>query len=52
MATVIITGGIVSSKNISVPITFTAGNATGIRSYSYVHAYVTRSYVFFSKVRM
>ena len=29
MATVIISGGIVSSRDISVPITFTAGTATG-----------------------
>ena len=29
MATVIILGGIVSSRDISVPITFTAGTATG-----------------------
>ena len=29
MATVIISGGIVSSRDISVPITFTTGTATG-----------------------
>ena len=29
MATVIISGGIVSSRDISVPITFTEGTATG-----------------------
>ena len=29
LATVIILGGIVSSRDISVPITFTAGTATG-----------------------
>ena len=35
MATVIISGGIVSSRDISVPITFTAGTATG--SYCLLH---------------
>ena len=29
MATVIISGGIVSSRDINVPISFTAGTATG-----------------------
>ena len=29
-ATVIISGGIVSSRDISVPIIFTEGNATGL----------------------
>ena len=28
-ATVVISGGIISSRDISVPITFTAGTATG-----------------------
>ena len=36
MATVIISGGIVSSRDISVPITFTAGTAKGYLSYHYV----------------
>ena len=49
MATVIISAGIVSSRDISVPITFTAGNATGIAMY--VRAYVICSYVFVSQVR-
>ena len=29
-ATIIISGGIMSNRDISVPITFTPGNATGI----------------------
>ena len=44
-ATVIISGGIVSSRNINVPIRFSAGTATGIFSVCIYHRPSGQAYI-------